>query len=178
MDSDVEVTGRYIVSMVESAGEVSPVFERKIRDLLGDHGISDPDADQWYSATDFAAAVNEAATAIGDKTVLEAGVQMGKDVPQPPVVEGPKDALQHVDDAQRAAYRNSDDPAPAGGYTYETVDDRTARVGVTEAWPYPREIAEGSLKGIVKSTADGAAVVSVSETVAEPGEAFAFEVSW
>jgi hypothetical protein len=85
--------------MAESAGEVSPVFERKMRDLFEEHGIEDPSPDEWYSAENFVSAVNEAAEQIGDKTVLEAGVQMGRDVPQPEEVDGPKDALAIVDDS-------------------------------------------------------------------------------
>ncbi|SDJ33705.1 hypothetical protein SAMN05216226_102187 [Halovenus aranensis] len=179
MDSQAEVTGRYIVSMAESAGEVSPVFERKIRELLEEHGIKDPEADGWYSAEHFVEAVNRASEDIGSKTILEAGTQMGRDVPQPEEVDGPKDALAIADEAQQAAYRNASEERPAGGYKYEETGENSVRMGVTSKFPYPEEIAKGSIKGIVESTTSGsAAAVVISEVNANPDEMCAYEIEW
>lgn len=178
MDSQADVTGRYIVSMATSAGEVSPVFERKIRDLLEEYGIDDPDPEQWYSADSFTSAVSEAAEEIGSSTILEAGKQMGQDVPQPESVSGPKDALKRVNEAHQAAYQNASERYPAGQYRYEELDSNEVKMSVTDNWPYPPEIAEGSLLGITQSTAPNASRVEVETTEPASDEVAAYIVRW
>lgn len=178
MDSEAEVTGRYVVEFVESAGAVSPVFERKIRSLLEEKGIDDPQPDDWYRAESFVAAVEEVASSIGEKTIFEAGVQMGNAVPQPDGVTTPVEALRAVDESHQAAYRNARTQYPAGQFTFERLGDRTVRMGVTENWPYPKETMTGNLKGVVQSTANETAIVEISDAEPTGNELYAVEVSW
>ncbi len=169
MDPDVEVTGRYITSMVNSAGEVSPVFGRKMEELLGEFGLADPEPESWYSAQDFAEAVDSATDQIGSKTVAQAGEEMGKDVPKDEFAD-PHEALAGADAAQQAAYRGGQTTRPAGGYTYEKVDATEAHLGVTEPFPYQEEIAKGALVGILKDMVERESQVSAEETDTKPTE--------
>lgn len=176
MDEGVEVTGRYVISMVNSAGKVSPVFERKMEELLSECDIEDPEPDSWYSAERFTRAVDQATSEIGSKTVRQAGEEMGKDVPKESF-EGPHEALAGTDAAQQAAYRGSEG-RPAGGYTYRKVGPTEARVGVTETFPYPEEIAKGSIVGITKDMVKREAQVSVEEVNTEPTDDLAKDPEW
>jgi hypothetical protein len=185
MDADTEVTGRYITSMVKSAGEVSPVFEKKMKELLSEHGIDDPDHEKWYSAEAFIEAVNQATDRIGSKTIAQAGEEMGRDVPKPEDAESPHDVLKTVDEAQQAAYRGGSEERPAGSYTYERLGDREARCAVTEDFAYPDEISEGSLRGIVKDMVDRGSDVRIEEVDPKPtdhpeksDERIAYRISW
>lgn len=185
MDEDTEVTGRYVVSMVESAGEVSPVFKKKMNELLSTHGIDNPEPDEWYDANAFAEAVSQATEQIGTQTVVQAGEEMGRDVPKPEGITSPHDVLAEVDESQQAAYRNSSEPRPAGSYTYERLGERAARSAVTEKFAYPDEICEGSLRGITKDIVDRAADVTMEEVEPQPTdhpekapERIAYRIEW
>lgn len=181
MQPDIEITGRYVNSMLASTGEVSPVFERKMEELLEEYGIDDPDPDEWYSAESFAEAVERVAAEIGDKTVSEAGKQMGRDVPKPPEVESPHDVLAQMHDQHYQSYRNVE-RGSIGGYTYERVDETTARLGVTEGFPYPTGIARGAPVGIAEDITGES--VSTDAVPTEPTgsgkspEREAYELSW
>jgi hypothetical protein len=181
MDSDIEITGRYVNSMVESTGKVSPVFRRKMEELLEEYGISDPDPEAWYNAASFAEAVDRVADEIGNKTVSEAGKQMGEDVPKPPDVESPHDVLEQMHDQHYKSYRNVE-RGSIGGYTYERIDDTTVRLGVTEGFPYPMGIARGATIGIAADiTGNTVSTESVPTKPTGPDkspEMEAYELSW
>lgn len=181
MRPETEITGRYVNSMVESTGKVSPVFKRKMEELLEEYGIDDPDPEAWYSAESFAEAVERVADEIGDKTVSEAGKQMGRDVPKPPEVESPHDVLGQMHDQHYQSYRNVE-RGSIGGYTYERIDDTTVRLGVTEGFPYPTGIALGAPIGITEDITGNS--VSTEDVTTEPTdpekspEREAYELSW
>lgn len=185
MDEHTEVTGLYVTSMLNSAGAVSPVFEKKMNELLAEYGIHNPDPEEWYDAAAFAEAVDRATDEIGEKTIHQAGVEMGRDVPQPDSVGDPHDALQIVDRAQQDAYRGGEETRPAGSYRYERVGPSAARMSVTESFPYPKEIVTGSLEGIVKSVKEGTGRVTVESVPTEPvddpeldPESYAVRIEW
>jgi hypothetical protein len=154
--------------MVKSAGEVSPVFEKKMKELLSEHGIDDPEPEEWYDAEAFTDAVDQATDRIGSKTIAQAGEEMGYDVPKGGA-SSPHKVLEGIDQAQQDAYRGSE-TRPAGSYTYERLGERSARCAVTEDFAYPDEISKGSLTGTVKDLVDRESDVVVEEVDTRPTE--------
>jgi hypothetical protein len=176
--------GMYVLSFFESAGEVSPVFERKAREMFEEQGLTDIDPEEYYPIDDIAPAFYSVVDDIGDKTMRQGGRQMGRDVPWPDGVEEPHDGLQTIDAIHQEASparengRTLDVDRPAGGYTYERRDDAAARVGITERYPYPPVMAEGVFLGIVDGLHDGVVSVEAEPTDPTHDERRAWTLSW
>lgn len=183
-NDEIQITGLYINSMVESMSDVSPVFENKIQNILSENGIEDVQKDEWYEAPAFFSAVQELASSAGPQTVFEVGRSMGRDTPFPEDVDSPHDIFPQMDDFHYEAYKNVDQQSnrSIGGYTYERVDSTTARIGVTEKFPFHSGIAQGSPEGIASSFTNES--IDAKEVDTKPTdsnkkpERRAFEVSW
>jgi hypothetical protein len=176
---ETEGQGLYMLSFVESAGEVSPVFERKARNLLEDNGLVDMDRDEYYDMSNILQAFQDVVNEVGENTMRQGGQQMGEDVPWPPQVDGPHDALASVDEIYKQAHNfDGDFENETVAYTYERQGPSSARVGITDTYPYPDAMAEGAFPGFVKGAADGDPRVSMSETDPNADERCAWTVEW
>jgi hypothetical protein len=176
-DSNAEQDGQYLVAFVESAGEVSPVFERKVRRIFETH-VGGLDAESWYDTDDCVEAYREVLDEIGDKTMEQAGIQVGKSVPWPEEVETVHDGLSTVNTMHKAAFRNSPEEFPAGRYVFEDICDRRARVGITAGYPYTAPFAKGVFTGIAQDLGRDVAGVTVEEADRKHGEKAAWIMEW
>lgn len=175
--------GRYLLSFFQSAGEVSPVFERKAKQLFDDHGLDDVQADAYYPMDSVVDAFQSVVDEIGSETMRQGGKEMGRAVPFPEPVTGPHEALQFMDTAHVEANCPRDDAPdrierPGGGYTYERLGDQTARFGITEDFAFPAELGRGGAVGAIQQFTDGPQPVSVEQVSARGGETTAWELSW
>jgi hypothetical protein len=173
--------GLYLLSFFESAGEVSPVFEKKARELFSEYGLEDVEPEEFYPGDKISDAFFDVVNDVGDKTMQKGGKQMGLDVPWPEGVDDPHAGLQTIDAVHQEAARTTDDaPAdlerPAGGYTYEQTGDTSAHVGITENYPYPSVMAEGVFLGIVNGL--GASSATITDDTPKGDEKSAWEISW
>lgn len=176
-----EGQGLYILSFFESAGEVSPVFEKKARELFAEYGLEDVEPDEFYPGGRISDAFFDVVDSVGEMTMRQGGEQMGRDVPWPPGVDEPHEGLATIDAVhQEAARASKDAPAsiqrPAGGYTHERLGPSSAHVGITENYPYPQIMAEGVFVGIVEGL--GVRSATISETTPQGDEIAAWEISW
>jgi len=73
--SEAEIEGAYVVAVIDSVAEVSPVFESRAREILADEGIESPDAESTYDADAFAAAVDAMVESAGETTVARASAR-------------------------------------------------------------------------------------------------------
>jgi hypothetical protein len=175
--------GLYVLSFYESAGRVSPVFERKAREVFEDHGLEDVAEDEFYLYDILAPAFYDVVDTIGEKTMYEGGKQMGRDIPWPDGVETAQDGLETLDAIHQQATgarengETVDIDRPAGGYTYEKTGDKSARVGITEKYPNPPIMAEGVFVGIVDGLTS-AASVDIEETEPDRSERRAWTIDW
>jgi len=173
--------GMYVLSFFESAGEVSPVFERKARDIFEDYGLADIDAEEYYHYDRVAPAFEAVVENAGEKTMREGGKQMGIDIPWPDAVDSIHDALGTLDDIHQQATAAPDEPVsrPAGGYTYEKTGERSARVGVTERYPNPNPnpMVRGVYAGIVTSFA-GDGYAELESVTPNADERDAWRLTW
>lgn len=178
-----EAQGLYLQSFFESAGEVSPVFEKKARELFGEYGLDTVQSDEYYPGDDVSNAFFDVVNNVGEKTMREGGIQMGQDVPWPEGVDSPHAGLQTINAVHQEAVRVATDAPedvnlahPGGRYTYDRTGARSAHVGVTERYPYPNVMAEGVFLGIVKG--HGADSPDISETTPTAEEQTAWEIEW
>jgi hypothetical protein len=149
--------------------------------LFGEYGLEDVAEDEYYDGARISDAFFDVVDEVGEKTMEKGGEQMGRDVPWPPEVDGPHDGLAAIDEIHRAAAREkpgapSGLDRPMGGYTYERIGDRSARVGIRENYPYPTVMARGVFAGIVDGLGGGNA--TLSEEPAGDGEIAAWTVEW
>jgi hypothetical protein len=169
--------GRYLVAFVESAGKVSPVFERKVREIFEEH-MQPVETGEWYQTDNVAAAFDEIQETIGSNTMREGGAEGAKAVPWPDEISSIEGALEFLQQAHRDAYRNSEMENPAGNYTFEAVGDRTLRVGITEGFPAPQGWAEGVFNYVAKEFGPDRANVRLTEKTPRDDEAAAWELFW
>jgi hypothetical protein len=174
-DPNAEVDGEYVVAFVESAGKVSPVFERKVREILEDH-IGSIEPGQWYRTGDLEEAYQQIHREIGDKTMQQGGEEVGKAIPWPDGVETVADALDMLNDIHKSVYRNSSSEFPAGKYTIEHLGDNSARVGVTPGYQYSDPFARGVFSGIGATL--GGSTPSLESTDTRPEETAAWIMEW
>jgi hypothetical protein len=174
-DPDAEVDGEYVVAFVESAGKVSPVFERKVRRILESH-VDEIDPSTWYRTGDLETAYQEIHEEIGPKTMEEGGKEVGKAIPWPDGVESVVDGLQTLNDVHKSVYRNSPEEFPAGKYTLDVHGNGSVRVGITPGYQYTPAFARGVFRGIVTDL--GGSSANFDQVDARPEEAAAWELEW
>ncbi len=174
-DPDSEGDGRYVASFVEAAADVSPVFERRVEAVF-DEVLGGADTDEWYRTGDIVTAFERLEQEAGEKTMEKGGRAAAKAVPWPDGVAGVEERLAFLDDAHRDAYRDSEMDAPGGGYTFESTGDRSARVGLTDAYPYPDSFGRGAFKGVVDTTVGTMPVLE--HVSSRDGERSAWKMEW
>jgi hypothetical protein len=178
MEEGTEIIGRYIVAFVESTGDVSPVFERKTREIFSDQGIevSDLDEDGWVDALAYVDTMHAIEDEVGEKTLYQAGVEQGKNVPWPDDVNSVEEGLAFMSEADEQAHRSPSGDY-RGQYVVRQVEGSTAQVGIREESPYPKTDVEGVLEGAVDDLTTSANVTT-SEIQPESGERIAFKIDW
>jgi hypothetical protein len=176
-DPDSEVNGRYLAAFVESAGEVSPVFERKVRQIFERH-LPPIEEGEWYRTEPVATAFDDVQEEIGPKTMKEGGIEGTKAVPWPDDIESIPEALTFLQQAHREAYRNSSMENPAGNYTFTETDERAMLVGITEGFPAPPGWAEGVFEYVAKEFGPEDASVRLTEKTPDDDQAAAWELLW
>jgi hypothetical protein len=175
-DPTAEGDGQYVVAFIESAGEVSPVFQRKVRSIFEKH-LSGINADQWYPVEDLAAAFEEIDRDVGEQTLEQGGIESTRTAPYPDHVSSPEEAFEALIEVHRAAYRNGTGKDPAGNYTCE-VSGRSARVGILEGYPYPPAFAKGVFKQIPRRFGNDDASPTLDSVEPRPSEICAWEMQW
>lgn len=178
MEDGTEIIGRYILAFVESTGDVSPVFERKTRDIFSEQGIdiSDLNEESWVDALTYVDTMHAIEDKVGEKTLYQAGIEQGKNVPWPDGVNSVEEGLAFMSEADEQAHR-SPSGNYRGQYVVRQVEGSTAQVGIREESPYPKTDVEGVLEGAVDDLTDSGSVTT-SEIGPESGERIAFEISW
>lgn len=174
-DPEAELNGRYVAGFVESAGEVSPLFERKLRDIFDEH-VSGVDADSWYRIGDLEDAFREILAETGEETMVEGGIEAARRLPFPDDVETLCDAVGRLNELHTNAHRNSNLEYPAGRFTIDFRSETSLRGGITTGYPYTAPIIEGVYTGTIQRFTDS---VPVSESVeSHSAEADAWLFTW
>jgi|GEM_PF-1767250 len=169
---EAEIEGGYVTAVVDSVAEMSPVFERRAREILADGGIESPDTESTYDATAFAAAMRAMADAAGETTVARTGEKMIAQNEQICAAEG----FETMREQHAAVHRNFDVDR-VGQYRTERLDDREYRVAAYGGHSYQAALTRGVVEGIVEQT-ESPAVVGFEDAEPAADESHAFVVSW
>ncbi len=169
--------GLFVAAFVESAGEVSSVFERKALDILGSHGIEDPDPESLYPAESFFAAMTETEENVGRNTAKQAGEKMIEVNPEIQQMSSAEEGFGELRTQMRFGFENFS-VEEVGQFDIEQLDEGLFRVATVGGWSYPEAFTEGLLSGIVKVTEDDVRNVSVEQDDTAEDEVLAYEVTW
>lgn len=170
------VAGRFVEAFLASAGDVSPVFERKARSYLEAYGIEDVDGEQWYPMQDFADAMNDIEDTVGEMTSRQAGIKMIAIVDELSDLPSMDAAIEVGKRQHQQSYQNFT-PDAVGQLRHESLDGGDSRVAYYGGWPYPRGFTEGIFRGFAKSTHHGSAF-DIEPTAERADEEYAFVVSF
>lgn len=174
--SESKITGQNVLAFIESAGEVSPVFAKKSREMFAEYGITDPAADEWYDADDYLDALFEFVEEVGEMSVRQAGREMVR--VNDPIVECDTVAagIETFAEQHEATHQNWDLESD-GRLEYERVGDTTFRISTVGGYRHPESLLQGAAAEVVTQTTD-AAGVDVRDVDPEPDEVHAFELHW
>jgi hypothetical protein len=166
------VSGQYVQAFLQSAGEVSPVFERKALGYLEDHGLEDIDSEDWYPMEKFAPALQAIKEDVGEMTLKRAGIVQVEVTESITSMESPEASVAAANEVLRQVYRNYS-PEAVGEFRYEEVGDGDHRISMAGAWPYPAQFTKGIMLGLLRETL-GVEVADSEPTSKEPEESCAF----
>lgn len=169
--AEVTVSGKFVQDFANSAGEVSPVFERKLRKFLAENGIEDISDDGWYPLADFSKAIADVEDVVGEMTARVGGRSAISLVEELDGTQSLAETMEIGKQANEAAYRNFT-VEKAGTYDYESTDEgfRLATVG---GWQHPKQYTRGLMEGFVENATDYTAE-DLEETLSQSDEVFAF----
>lgn len=174
MTRDTQIVGQFLQAFLQSAGEVSPVFERRARGFLEDNGIDQVDPNEWYSVERFAAAMNEIETAVGEKTAEQAGIKMIEIIDELQGLDTFESVLETAQVQQRESYQPFS-PEAVGQIRYEQDADGTYRLSYYGGWPYPESFTRGIFRGTADATTEFS-TFAIESTTTRDDEPFAFRL--
>jgi len=147
---DVEVYGAVVLSVVDGMGD----FTRKALKILGQHGIKNPQADQWYPQQSWLDAFKTIAEKIGPLTLFAIGKRIPEHAEWPPGIDTFEKALAGTDIAYHLSHRingqvlfNSETGEMTEGighYRFTGLTGPTSAEMVCDN-PYPSEFDRGIL---------------------------------
>lgn len=172
--ADPKVSGKYVGAFIESAGDVSPVFERKASNILESNGIDDVDPEDWYSVEKFVDAMSEIEGEVGEKTSEQAGIKMIEVVDEISGLSSMEEAIEIGKEPHRQSYQNFA-TEEVGGLKCEQLDNGNLKVAYYGGWEYPEAFTEGIFKGFAKGV-DGLTPDDIEPREPEQDEVYAFEV--
>lgn len=171
-----KITGTNVLAFIESAGEVSPVFANKAREIFADHGITDPAEDEWYDADDYLDALFAFVEEVGEMSVQQAGREMVR--VNEPIMEKESidDGMATFAEQHKGTHKNWDYESD-GRVEYEQISPTAYRISTTGGYRHPEALLRGASKEVVIQTS-GATHVEIEETEPKPDEVHAFELHW
>lgn len=175
-DPDAEVSGQYVVPFIQAAGEVSPVFERKVNERFKQE-VGEVNPEGWYRAGDIWQVYETILDDVGPKTMEQGGEKTAETLPFDENT-GVDEAINilRAESVSDDTYRKTDADRPAGQYTHD-ISEGGGHLGLTEGYPFPVPFAKGLYQGIIKQCVPGASP-EFTETDPRPDERFAWTVEW
>lgn len=177
MSSETEVAGKYVIALLNNAGKVSPVFERKTREYLEENSIEDPQPDNWYPLSQFVESLHQLEADTGENTLKEAGREMAKDNDIPDDKNSIEEALEFLGESHKMAHRNGT-VNDYGMYRVDQIEGANVRMSCTDDYPYPASLAGGVVASVAELYGPTGIAVAVNSVEPEYDEKCAFELTW
>lgn len=166
-----KVSGRTVQVAIEG---VMSVFRGRMRDMLNENGIKEPDPDPngWYELCDFLAVLEDVEQNTGENALTKVGQATPDFVDWPSDPETPHEALPQITDVYEAEHRSA-----TGSYDYQRTGDKAAQITVDT--PYPCAFDKGLITGTAEYFGASYARIDHVETCRKDGaDACVYEVTW
>lgn len=176
-DQDVEINGQVVLAVVEEAmGKFSETYRNRALEALGEEGIEDPAADEWYPQQAWLNAFETIADDLEPHVIDRLGEQIPSVADWPTGIETVPDGLRSINTAYQRNHRGGE----IGYYRFERTDEQAG--GVSCHTPYPCPFDRGLVRGVTKQYAPLDAFVFVEETGMEcrrdDGDTCTYTVYW
>jgi len=170
---NVMVTGASVLSVVNGMGS----FKQTALEILGRHGIKNPEAAAWYPQQAWLDAFREINQSIGAATLRQIGLSIPANAKFPPGIDTIEKALASIDVAYHMNHRGGE----IGHLAYSKSGERQATVTCKN--PYPCDFDRGIVEAMAARFKPGGAMVKVQHDAAHPcrktgGESCTYLVSW
>lgn len=156
-EDGVEVNGKAVSSMLAGVGELSSVFEKRMKETLDEKGIGEPQPDEWYPQQAYLESFKSVADTIGPQTLQNIGKKIPENAEWPPGLDGVADGLRSIDDAYQMNHRGGD----IGYYEFEEVGGSEALMHCKN--PYPCDLDKGLVSGAAEKFSPEGALVELDE---------------
>lgn len=175
-DENVEANGQAIQSMVEGVGELSSVFEKRMKETLSENGIDDPQPGEWYSQQAYLDSFEEVADSIGSQTLTNIGKKIPENAEWPPGIDSVAGGLESIDEAYQMNHRGGE----IGHYEFENTGSSEGLVYCKN--PYPCDLDRGIVVGVAEKFSPDEALVDIEEESDQcresGGDECVYRVSW
>jgi hypothetical protein len=171
LDDGVEVNGQTVFSVIHAFPDA---LQARGERILADHGIEEPEEDEWYDQEDWLSAFGELRESMGEATLENIGKMIPKSAEWPPGTESIVGGIESIDTAYHMNHRGGE----IGNYSAEQADDSRIRVVCDN--PYPCAFDRGILKGVVNEFGTSRAKVEeIGGGCREEGaDQCTYEVTW
>lgn len=154
-----EAHGSSVQNIVEGCG----VFQRRVKTMLAERGITDIDPNNWYDLEVVLSVTDELANSVGPNVLVEIGKYVPKNAQFPPEIDSFDKALMTLNVAYQMNHRNGN----IGEYKVNQEDAKTFKVIANT--PYPSKFNLGLLRGLARKFNSFARIEEVGNT---PGGEF------
>jgi hypothetical protein len=134
MSPNTQVNGQTVLSVVDGMG----AFKSRAITILSEHGIDDPQPNQWYSQQAWLDAFRTISEKIGPSTLVQIGKTIPKTAAFPPEIDSIEKALAAID----IAYHMNNRGGEIGHYTYSANGSKTTAKMVCNN-PFPCDFDRG-----------------------------------
>lgn len=174
-----ELDGEYVQAFLQSAATVSPIFEKKAREVLAEYGISDVDPDGWYCATAFTQALWHVSDAVGEDLLCSVGSKMIPRDGQIASTDDPAEAFEILhENATRSAHRGPDAPEVVE-FDVERLGPQKFRIVTGPSYHYPPGLTDGIACATISLSAGvPESEIEVEKVEPEGEESHALVLSW
>ncbi len=171
--SNVMVTGGSVLAVVNGMGS----FKQTALDILGKHGIKNPQPAEWYPQQAWLDAFREINKSIGAATLYQIGRSIPATAKFPPGIDTIEKALGSIDAAFHMNHRGGE----IGHLTYSKAGERKASFNCNN--PYPCDFDRGIIEAMAGRFKPSGAIVKVLHDSSKPcrktgGDSCTYLVSW
>ncbi len=173
---NVQVLGQTISSIITAVPNGQE--ERKL--ILSKNGITNIQADKWYSQEAYLNAFKEIANTIGPSTLFAIGKAIPENAKFPPQIDSLEKALNAVDMAYKMNHKGGD----IGHYKVTSFDTKLRTATVECKNPYPSEFDRGLLTTMLRrfkpsnSIKYDVVLDATQPTRVSGGDSCTFKVTW
>jgi len=143
-DDGIEARGNTILIIEDALSRFSEEHRQRVRETLGEYGITDPETAKWYPQQAELNAFETIAEELEPHILDRLGEQVPVAADWPGDIDSVEEALRSINEAYELNHRGGE----IGYYEFEKTGERTGTVECKN--PYPCRFDRGLIRGIAQ----------------------------